>query len=542
FSVLPRASFAAVPAPELVSADSNYKVLELHGELFVYSLVRDVFGTEAFCVESRAERFLSLLGEQISRRNFFSMLVLALFFLGTAIFLLHLAEQKVRQTELDLKLNHDGLTGLCNKSKAQELFSVILSRHPRERMGVIFFNLDHFRSINNSYGYEVGDAILREVAGRLVALASLALVARYEGDKFLILVEEKFPKYLEIIAQECMDTMCEAFNVGDRELLVTASAGVAVYPKQGTTVKDLVRRAEIAMYQAKKQGRSRLVVFESVFEAYEAKRLALQLALTKALDEGTLTVFYQPKVNLDPLKVSGCEALVRWQHDGRWISPLEFIPLAEETGLVTRIDLFVLHAACQQIKTWLKQGLDLRVAVNMSGKSILDKDFAVRVKQLLREEKVPPASLEVEITETTLMDDLTKASYAIKLLDQVGVSIALDDFGTGYSSLSYLYRLPISTLKIDKTFIDGLKLGGEENSVELVKGIFGLAQALSMQVVAEGVEDLAQLKFLQSLGCQCIQGYLFAKPLAAKDFSAYLAKQKEQLALLMTKLKNFDKV
>ena len=531
FSVLPRASYDAVPAE--VDAESGYKIHEENDEIFVYALERDVFGVNVCCMEARGERLFSAFARSLSETNFCLMLAIGLLLLASAIFLMHQCEQRVMQQELLRRSRHDGVTGLFNRSYAETRLREMTAEAARKGtfVGVIFVNLDRFRGINDKYGYEVGDKLLCESATRLASVGEDAVVARFEGDKFLIIVGADDRETLMGRAQSALEVMCESFKIEDNEILLTASLGLAFFPNNGKNPVNILRRAEIAMYQAQKRGRGRLCAFTAQMEEEAARRVSLQIALTKALDEERLMVFYQPKVDVERKCVIGCEALIRWQRaDGSFVPPPTFIPLAEETGLVTRIDMFVLYTACRQIKAWKELGLDVRIAVNMSARSILSESFADRVQQILHEEAMPSHCIEVEITETSLMTELEAASEAISKLYNTGIRIALDDFGTGYSSLRYLHSMPISCLKIDKSFVDGIgSRASRDDSSELVSGILALATGLGKDMVAEGVEEPAQLDFIVGHGCSVIQGFIFSKPLNAKDCTAFLLNQREHI-------------
>ncbi|MCR5814160.1 MAG: EAL domain-containing protein [Desulfovibrio sp.] len=535
FSVLPKASFDAVPAE--VDAESGYKILEENDEIFVYALERDVFGVNVCCMESRGERLFSAFARSLAENNFFFMLAIGLLLLASAIVLMHRCEQRVMEQEILRRSRHDGVTGLYNRSYAETSLREMIAEADRsnEYVGVIFLNLDRFRGINDKYGYEVGDKILCETAARLASIGEKAMIARYEGDKFVMIAKDANKEILVGRAQSALEVMCELFKIGGNEIMLTSSLGLAFFPINGKNPGNILRRAEIAMYQAQKRGRGRLCVFSNEMEEEATRRVSMQIALTQALDEETLLVFYQPKVDVLSKRVVGCEALIRWQReDGRFVPPPDFIPLAEEMGLVTRIDMFVLDTACRQVKAWKELGLDVRIAVNMSAYSILSEGFAERVQQILHEEGILPQCIELEITETSLMTELDVASAAIAKLYNSGIKIALDDFGTGYSSLRYLHSMPISCLKIDKSFVDGLsKKASREDSSELISGILALATGIGKDMVAEGVEEASQLDFIVTHGCSVIQGYIFSKPLNAAACTDYLLHQQERIQTVL---------
>ncbi|MCR4666759.1 MAG: bifunctional diguanylate cyclase/phosphodiesterase [Desulfovibrio sp.] len=537
FSVFPKGSYFAVPAEK--DENTGYKIVETPGEIFVYALEKDIFGADACCMELRGDRFLTAFGSQISWKNFFFMLMIALSLLALAIYLIHKAELSVMRREIEYRTSHDGMTGLFNKTYSQSYLEELLTeaRKNGEYVGVVFINMDRFCGVNDRFGYEAGDQLIREAGSRLSAIRGMALLSRFEGDKFLLIDRSRNKDAFYHCAQTASEALCESFRINGHEIYITTSIGIAMFPSDGENALDVLRRSEMAMHHAQKIGCGQIKTFSLSMEEDAAHRVSLLADLTKDLDEEKLTVFYQPKVDVDRKCVMGCEALIRWRRNGEMIPPPSFIPLAEETGLVTRIDMFVLRTACRQISAWTALGIDnVRVAVNMSAKSIQGPTFVERVQQIINEENVQADRVELEITETSLMQDLDVASKSIAVLHSKGIHVSLDDFGTGYSSLRYLNAMPITCLKVDKSFVDGLLASVQGNSHALVRGTLALARGLGKDIVAEGVEFDEQLAFLMKHNCSIIQGYIFSRALSSEDCTEFLLHEREHIDPVLARM------
>lgn len=445
----------------------------------------------------------------------------------SVISLLDISERSAMERELAYRANHDLLTGLANKSLASaRLMAAMRNVHESGGMvGVLLIDLDRFKQVNDSFGHSLGDKLLRQAAERLTCLARQDdCVARTGGDEFVVVAGKAQGKIqLEALANNVLHTLSRCFDVDEYSIYLSASIGIACYPGDGDSVETLMQRADLAMYKAKARGKSTYTFFTDDLTIAANNRMALETELFRAMDSAAFDVHYQPKIDIASGTVTGCEALVRWQRpDGTWIPPTVFIPLAEETGLVRRLDLFVLRKACRQQREWRDQGLgNIRMAVNMSGRSIIAETFVDDVLGVLRQEGMRPDHIGIEITETAFMSNMTEASQAIAALSEQGLQIYLDDFGTGYSSLYYLHTMPIASLKIDKSFIDGINAPSNASN-ELVKTVLTLASGLGMATVAEGVETRGQLDFLTENGCTVIQGYIFSRALSGSDFAAYL--------------------
>lgn len=523
FNFLPLAAFDN-PALE---AQGDIKLAITENLFSVITRCKDIFHEPSWCLELNIERSIARVGRQMSFKNFLLMLGLGLALLIVGMTVLHYNEQAAMRREIAYRENHDSLTGLYNKNFLLEHLATILADNSRH-VTVIVVDIDRFKSVNESYGHKFGDLLLFEVASRFWKLPFQGFAGRSGGDEFLLFSECESRDEAEIIGNLVLKAFDTAFDISGQSIFLSASIGIACAPEDGQDAHKLLQRAELAMYAAKSAGKNILSFFNVRMDEEASKRMALEAALHRAVEENALTVFYQPKVDGIRRRVVGLEALVRWHlDDGRWIPPSAFIPVAEEINLVARIDMLVLRKACRQVKVWAAEGCAVPVSVNMSAKSILAETFAEEVQKIITSEGTDPSLIEVEVTETCLVTNLDVASKAIAQLTNAGIQVSLDDFGTGYSSLLYLHALPIACLKIDKKFIDDLNAQANSSN-NLVKGILGLASGLGMETVAEGVEERSQLDFLTDNGCAVIQGYFFSKPLNAQDCENFLFSQRQR--------------
>ncbi|HEY7076710.1 MAG TPA: EAL domain-containing protein [Solirubrobacteraceae bacterium] len=410
---------------------------------------------------------------------------------------------------------HDALTGLPNRELFRDRIdhAVRLARRSGELAIVMLMDLDHFKEINDTLGHHHGDGLLQEVARRLESsLRDSDTVARLGGDEFGVLL----PRIARagdaaLVAQQLLSRLREPYVVDGMTLEIDASVGIAVHPQHGDDVETLLQRADIAMYSAKHSGRG-YAMFEPALDRHSPRRLSLAGALRSAIHNGEIALYYQPKADLRTGAVTGVEALARWDHPTLGlIGPAEFVPIAEQTGLITPLTTFVLDAALCQLRTWKDAGLDLSVAVNLSARSFLDTQLAVEIPRLLRRWNVDARMLELEITESMLMTDPTRAEATLARLSQIGLTLAVDDFGTGYSSLANLKRLPVDVIKIDKSFV--MEMAVDASDAAIVHSTIDLAHNLGLRVVAEGVESEAAWRRLASLGCDFAQGYHLSRPL-----------------------------
>ncbi len=415
---------------------------------------------------------------------------------------------------------HDGLTGLPNRALFQDrLREALQSADSRgEVLGVAFVDIDQFKEINDTFGHDLADRLLVDVALRLrEGLRGGDVVARQGGDEFLVLMPNLGARAeAGALAERLLALMRRPFNLDGRELHLTASVGVAIYPEDGQDAVELVKHADMAMYQAKEAGRDGYQLYNAQIAANTARLVDTRARLVHALDRDEFLLHYQPQVDLATGRIVGVEALIRWQRDGVMVPPMEFIPVAEQTGLIAPIGAWVLREACRQGKAWQKQGLPpLRMAVNLSARQFLNGGVQQAVDAALAESGLAPELLEVEITESLAMKNPEVARTVLAELRARGVTVALDDFGTGYSSLAYLRQFPIDRLKIDRAFLAGATRDGEQRA--LVAAIIQLAHAIRLEVVAEGVENGEQLSMLSHDRCDIGQGFGLCKPVSAEQ-------------------------
>ncbi len=533
FSILPLNVYNRSSAIQL---EENLKVFKTSNEIRVYSIIKDIFGIPAFCLEIKRPRTIAAFGKEISNKNFLLMLILCVLVLSGGFITIYFAQRAVLRDEINYRAKHDKLTGLPNAAFLQDRFNDIVkfALQKEYRVSLLFINIDNFKIINNCYGYVYGDRILCKIANRLQELVSENDVIRSNSDNFQVVIPDK--NYRDVInkANEILELFKDPFIIDINRLYITASIGIAFYDTACKGCLELVHNAELAMFDAKRRGGNTLSIFDTTMGNAALERKNLELALIEAVEQNTFTVFYQPKVNIVKKDVVGLEALARWQtKDGDWVSPAVFISIAEEIGLISHIDMLILRRACRQVLEWRKKDhISVPIAVNMSVRSIMSEGFAERVISILNEEGTPPELIEVEITESCFMFDIKAAYNVIYQLHKAGIRIALDDFGTGYSSLQYLSSMPISFLKIDKKFIDDI-FSGIETAQSLVKGIISLARSLRMCTISEGVESKKQLAFLSRNGAHVIQGYLFSKPLNVVDCEKFLRNRKARIAEIL---------
>lgn len=441
------------------------------------------------------------------------------------------AEEEARSREVQIHhlAYHDALTELPNRSLLLDRLGQALAQAERDgaQTAVLYFDLDRFKTINDTLGHPAGDELLRQVASRLrTVLREGDTVARLGGDEFVILLPHVLTaRDAAQVAIKALGAMSVPFSVFGHELHATTSLGVSLFPKDGTDAETLLKHADTALYQAKDRGREQYQFFDARMNAQAHERLLLENHLRRALERGELSLHYQPQIDLRSNAVVGVEALLRWQHPERgMVPPDEFIPIAEETGLIAEIGEWVLRTACNQASTWQAAGLPpVRMAVNLSVRQILRQfDLPALVGTVLRDSGLAAPSLDLEITESTLMADPGHAIEVLRELHGMGLQITVDDFGTGYSSLSSLKRLPLDRIKIDQSFVRDIPR--EADDVVIVQTILAMAKQLKIGVVAEGVETLAQCQFLREQRCEEAQGYLFSPPLRAEACTELLAR------------------
>ena len=431
-----------------------------------------------------------------------------------------LTEKKAAAARVEYLSHYDGLTGLPNRSSFESILgqSVARARRRDAILGVMLIGLDRFKSVNESFGHVVGDEILKLASERLQErLRHEDVLGRIGGDEFAVVIEDVArADMLAYIAQQVIDALAKPFLVGNAEVYVGASVGISMFPLDAADSVGLLRNVDSALTLAKAQGRGVYRFYTEALTLAARERMELNAQLRHALEANEFEVYYQPQVALSDNRVVGVEALVRWRKaDGSMISPANFIPVAEETGLIEELGAWVLRTACHDVKNWIDQGLaPISVAVNVSSRQFRVDRLPMLVKQVLDESGLPPHLLELEITESAIMGDGEEAIGLLKTLKSLGVMLAIDDFGTGYSSLSYLKRFPVDKLKIDQSFVRDIP--NDISDMEIATTIIAMARHMRLKVLAEGVETQAQRNFLQSQGCDSFQGYLFSKPVPAE--------------------------
>ena len=431
------------------------------------------------------------------------------------------AEEKIRYQAM-----HDLLTGLPNRILFNDRLSLALTNAYRRQgmLCVMFMDLDRFKTINDTLGHACGDQLLQGVTKRLTdCLREGDTVARWGGDEFTLLLPEILDaKEAAKIAQRILEALKPVFNLGGHQLHITNSIGIALYPDDGEDAETLLKNADAALYRAKEHGRNNYQLYTSTMNSKASELLILENSLHRALERGEFVVYYQPQVNINTWEITGMEALLRWQHPTLGlVSPGIFIPLAEENGLIVPIGEWVLRTACVQNKAWQDMGLQgLRVAVNLSPRQFQQPNLVALVAQILEQTRLEPEFLELEITETTVMQNVDFTKTILSKFQQMGIHLAMDDFGTGYSSLSYLKKFPLHTIKIDQSFIRELAVDPCDQAI--TNAVIALGQGLDLSVVAEGVETKEQLDCLQSLECKDMQGYFFSRPLLVENATELL--------------------
>jgi diguanylate cyclase (GGDEF)-like protein len=404
--------------------------------------------------------------------------------------------------------------------------AIALAQRHQKKAAVLFLDLDGFKHINDSLGHQSGDKLLQSIARRLVnVLRGSDTVSRQGGDEFVMLLSEvEQSEDAAVTARRMLRAIAEAHLIDDHDLHVTTSIGVSIYPDDGLDAETLIKNADTAMYQAKENGRHCYQFFKPAMNVRAVERQFIEEGLRRALERQEFALHFQAKVDLSSGKITGAEALIRWMHPVRGlIPPAQFIPIAEECGLILPIGNWVLREACRQARAWADAGLTLAtIAVNISAMELRDEHFLAGVFAALKDTGLPPSCLELELTESVLMGHTGSTEAILKALRAKGVQLAVDDFGTGYSSLSYLRRFSIDTLKIDQSFVRQISDGPDETTI--VAAVIGLGRNLKLRVVAEGVETQEELAFLQAHQCHEAQGYFFSKPLRPEQFARLLAK------------------
>ena len=440
--------------------------------------------------------------------------------------IIDITDRKAAQEQVEYQAYHDVLTGLPNRLLFRDRIGVALAhaRRNRRAVAVMFLDLDQFKLINDTLGHTVGDGLLQAAAERLVrCVRADDTVARMGGDEFTILISDlPDARGALTVAQKVLDSMLKPMVVDGHELFVTTSVGIAVFPEDGMDAETLLKNSDRAMYRAKEAGRNNYQFATGVAVEGSVGRLSLERSLHHAFDRQEFVIHYQPMIELDTYRVVGAEALIRWNNpELGLLSPDEFIPVAEDCGLIFPIGEWVLRTACAQMKQWHRAGHgDLHVAVNLSARQFQQHDLTSMIERILEETGLPASSLDIEITESTAMHNAEMSLAIMTRLKQMGIRLSIDDFGTGYSSLSYLKKFPIDTVKIDQNFVRDLTASPNDGAI--ISAVISMARALNLRVVAEGVETEEQLEFLRRQHCETIQGFLYSHPLPAEEFEGVL--------------------
>ncbi len=428
--------------------------------------------------------------------------------------------------------SHDTLTGLPNRVLLQDRLeqAIIKANRVNSHFALLFIDLDGFKKINDAMGHASGDLLLQEVAARLRGwIRKSDTLSRWGGDEFIILLDNlNSPAIATDIAYKIIHGLSSSFILDSHEIFISSSIGISLFPEDGQQADVLLEKADTAMYSVKKNGRNNFCFYSQKLENQAKERLLLETELRKALDLGELEMHYQPQIDLSSNQLIGAEALIRWNHPEKGqVSPAHFIPLAEEIGLIIPIGEWIIKEVCSQLKSWKAQNLaPLKIAINLSTQQFTQKDLVNIISREIEKQGLSTESIQVEITESMMVQDFNQVINILDTLKSAGISIAIDDFGTGYSSLEYLKRFPIDKLKIDKSFIDNVMHDSDDSSI--VQAVIALGHKMNMQIIAEGVENEAQAQFLKEHHCDFGQGYLYSKPLDAQKMALLIEKFKQQ--------------
>ncbi|MBU1690492.1 MAG: EAL domain-containing protein [Gammaproteobacteria bacterium] len=443
--------------------------------------------------------------------------------IGSIAFKLSVMERQ-HTHDLLAQSRKDPLTGLPNRIAIDEILAREIARNRRGQThsAILYLDLDKFKDINDNLGHSSGDRLLERVAMRIRAILRVEdVLARLGGDEFLILLPNSNAEKSSLVAERLIEVFGKSFRVSDQDLLVSTSIGICVFPDNGDDSSTLLQNADAAMYEAKRQGRNRFVFYRGELGEKIRQRLQLQHDFLRALKLQEFFLHYQPLVDLSSGKIVGAEALVRWLDPQRGLrNPAEFIPFAEETGVILPLGEWVLNTACREAKSWADQGYDIHIAVNLSARQFQDPDLFSKISNALSEAELPPANLELEITESASMQDPEASILVMDKLKSIGIKISIDDFGTGYSSLAYLKRIPADTIKIDRSFVNGIQ--NDPDDLAIVRAILALGNSLEKRCLAEGIETAENFETLNNLGCHFGQGYWMSKPIPALEFSKLL--------------------
>jgi diguanylate cyclase (GGDEF)-like protein len=531
---------SVVPGPDAVAKEATLSTNSWDG-VRRYTSARELYGfplavlvgisTDEQLIAAQGDQFRSLMWAVIAS----ALVVPLLTLLGYVNW--QLAQSRLREGQIKLELAqsieylayHDGLTGLPNRSMFSKLLAQRISDSRRydRQLAVAFLDLDRFKQINDTLGHEAGDQLLQEVATRLRGCVRESdTVARLGGDEFVLLLPALSDgKYAAAVAQKILSVIATPFTLIGHEFRITTSIGISTFPQDGLDEQTLTKNADIAMYQAKEEGKNNFQFYSEKLNAHSLERLTLESSLRHALERKEFTLHYQAKRDIVSGRITGMEALLRWQHpDLGTVAPMKFIPIAEETGLIVPIGKWVLRTACLQNVAWQKQGLPrLSIAVNLTARQFADDYLLADVTSILAATGMDPDLLELEITESMLIHDVAATRRILTGLKALGIRIAIDDFGTGYTSLATLQRFPLDTIKIDRSLIRAI--AGAPEDTGLANAIIAMGKSLSLTVVAQGVETKEQAEFLRTHACDELQGFYFKRPLPVEQFTQLLEAQ-----------------
>ncbi|TVR09469.1 MAG: GGDEF domain-containing response regulator [Salinarimonadaceae bacterium] len=437
---------------------------------------------------------------------------------------LDITDRKKAERHLVHLAHHDALTGLPNRTLLQDRLrrEIVRARRGDRIFGLLMLDLDRFKNVNDALGHHAGDELIQAVGERLsVTVGEDDTLARLGGDEFAVLLADiPCAQSAFDMAERIVEAMQEPFSISGQDVVIGASIGVVIHPNDGDDVDNLLKKVDIAMYRAKAEGRNVYRAFDQQMISVARGDFTLEGELRRALMNREFELFYQPQIDLRSNRIIGAEALIRWRHPTRGlVRPLDFLPFAEETGLIIPINEWVIEEACREAQSWRAQGLpELRIAVNLSPIQFRNRNMAQLVGDILRRTGLEPRSLELELTETILMHDVEEVTAELRELRRLGVSVSIDDFGTGYSSLAYVKKFPVDRIKIDQSFVRNIAT--DPNDAAIVRAIINLGHSLGIDVIAEGVDSLEQVEMLRAEGCEEAQGFLFAKPVPAEDFIA----------------------
>ena len=437
-----------------------------------------------------------------------------------------ITQRKESQERIQYLAHYDSLTGLPNRTLLADRMKIAIGNAARysKRLALLFVDLDRFKLVNDSLGHEIGDKLLKVAAERMQStIRHIDTISRLGGDEFIVLLSQIVAaEDAARVAEKLIAAVSEPYRIEEHELLLTASVGISIYPESGTEANSLLRNADASMYSAKESGRNRYRFYTEDLTSRVTERLRLERDLRGAIERDEIFVVYQPQIELATRRVIGAEALMRWRHPGRGlVLPASFIPVAEDSGLILPLGEHILRESCVLARQWYhRYGFDVGIAVNISAVQFRQKDFTEVVLRVLADTGISPSCLELEVTESVVMQGVESAIEKMRILGAHGIKIALDDFGTGYSSLSYLRQFHVDRLKIDQSFIDDLPDSTDAEAI--IRAIVAMGRSLGLHVIAEGVETEVQAQFLQSIECDESQGYLYAKPMMARDFEAWL--------------------